>query len=130
MKKIIIMLSIFAVMLSFAAIDLWYTSTYYARALDYLMAADESIQANKEHLDNPETIRLCDEANEMWERGKRNLMMLVNHNVVRYVDEKFVGLLEQVRCNNKDDACVTVKVLISYIKDLREENYPLPRNII
>jgi len=124
------MLSLFAIVLGIAAVDLWYTHSFYSNTLELLQAADISIQVNKENLDNPETVRLCDEANTYWENGKKHLMMLVNHNVIRLVDEKFVGLLEQVRCNNKDDACVTVKVLISSIKDLREENIPIPRNII
>ena len=116
-------------MLSLAAVDIGYTTAFLSRTCESLNRAELSILIHQEHLNNPETVRLCGEANAQWEGGKKRLMMLMHHNVVRYVDEKFVSLLEQVRLNNADDACVTVKVLISYIKDLREENYPVPSNI-
>ena len=129
MKKLFLMLALFAIMLAAAAGDLWFTTAFLTETHENLECAKTSIEANEEHLDNPETIRLCEYANAEWEKGKKGLMMLMHHNVVRYMDEKFVSLLEQVRLNNKDDACVTVKVLISYVKDLREENYPLISNI-
>ena len=116
-------------MLGFAAVDLWYTTTFFEKTHRHLLAASASIEASEGSLDNPETLRLCEYANAEWEKGKNVLMMLVHHNVVRYMDEKFVSLLEQVRLGNRDDACVTVKVLISYVKDLKQENYPLLSNI-
>jgi len=128
-KKLITMLVIFAVMLVFAGVELWYTSNFYSKTHNNLVAANESIEVNKDKLDNPETIRLVDEANTQWEKGKRGLLMMANHHVIRYVDEKFVSLMEQVRCNNKDDASVTVKVLISFIKDLRADIRPKAGNI-
>jgi len=130
MKKVIVMMSIFALMLTFAALDMFYTTKFYSNSLENLYAADISVQANRKNLNNSETIALCQKANDDWESGKSVLMMLVNHNVVRYVDEKFVALLEQVHGNNEADATVSVKVLISYIKDLRDENYPRLRNIL
>lgn len=130
MKKLLMMLSLFAAMIGLAVAEVVFTTRTYTETHEYLVKANESIEANEDFLDNEETIRLCDEANAKWEKGKRPLMMLTNHNVIRYVDEKFVSLMEQVRCNNKDDACVTVKVLISYVKDLKEENYPLIKNIL
>ena len=130
MKKIILMLSIFAIMLTAGVLDVVYTTRFYSVTLINLEQANISVQANKNNLNNPETIALCQKTNYEWEKGKPILMMLVNHNVVRIVDEKFVSLLEQVEGNNKDDATVTVKVLISMIKDLKDENYPHLRNII
>ena len=130
MKKLFLMLALFTLMLCLAAADLWYTTAFLTDTHKNLEAARLSIEANEDNLDNPETVRLCEKANEGWEKGKKTLMMLMHHNVVRYMDEKFVSLLEQVRLNNKDDACVTVKVLISYVKDLREENYPIISNIL
>ncbi|MCL2798552.1 MAG: DUF4363 family protein, partial [Firmicutes bacterium] len=109
---------------------LWFTTAFLTDTHKNLENARVSIEANEDNLDNPETIRLCQKANDDWEKGKKTLMMLMHHNVVRYTDEKFVSLLEQIRLNNKDDACVTVKVLISYVKDLREENYPIISNIL
>ena len=129
MKKLFLMLALFTLMLVAAGGDLWYTTAFLSKTHDNLDAARVSIEANAGHLDNPETVRLCEKANAEWEKGKGVLMMLMHHNVVRYVDEKFVSLLEQVRLNNNDDASVTVKVLISYVKDLREENYPVLSNI-
>ena len=129
MKKLFLMLALFTIMLCAAAADLWFTTAFLTETHENLEAARISIHANEENLDNPETRRLCEKANADWEKGKKTLMMLMHHNVVRYVDEKFVSLFEQIRLNNKDDACVTVKVLISYVKDLREENYPLISNI-
>ena len=123
------MLALFVLMAGAMAADLWYTTSFLTATHENLLRADSSIAANEDNLDNPETVRLCQKANNEWEKGKKVLMMLMHHNVVRTVDEKFVSLLQQVRLNNKEDACVTIKTLISYIKDLREENYPLPANI-
>ena len=130
MKKIILMLSLFAAILTFAAVDLWYTTSFYTKTHDNLVVVSESININQDKLDNPETVFLTQKANDEWESGKRRLMMLVNHNVIRLVDEKFVSLLEQVKSDNYVDAVVTANVLISYVKDLREENYPYIRNIL
>lgn len=123
-------MSLFVLMLTLGALDVFYTTRFYSNTLDNLYKADISVQENRKNLNNSETIALCQKANDDWEKGKTRLMMLVNHNVVRYVDEKFVALLEQVNGNNEPDATVSVKVLISYIKDLRDENYPYLRNIL
>ncbi len=130
MKKLWMMVGLFAAVMTFAGLDIWYTTRQYDRTHECLLRANESIEAHEEALNNPETVQLCEEANAVWEKGKRPLTALTNHNVIRYIDEKFVSLLEQVRGNNKDDATVTVKVLISCVKDLRKENYPLWENIL
>ena len=130
MKKLLTMLVLFTVMLVFAGIDLCYTEAFYKSTHEDLTKAAVSIELNADCLDNAETVSLVVMANAGWEKGKKRLMMLVNHNLVRYVDEKFVSLIEQVRGNNKDDAGVTVKVLLSFIKDLKEENHLLLTNIL
>jgi ABC-type protease/lipase transport system fused ATPase/permease subunit len=124
------MFSLFAAMLLFSGLDVFYSVKAYDETRAVLIKANLSIEANEENLNNPETVSLVDEANRRWERNKKRLMMLTNHNVIRYTDEKFVALTEQVRGNNADDATVTVKILISYMKDLKDESFPLLRNII
>ena len=130
MKRNIIMLCIFGLVVGLAVVDVMFTTRFYNRTLDNLYAADISIEQNIENINNCQTVALANKANDDWEKGKRHLMMLVNHNVVRYVDEKFVSLLTQVESNNYIDAIVSSKTLISYIKDLKEENHPYLRNIL
>ena len=130
MKKVIIMLSLFAVIITFAGLDLWHTSRFYSKTIDNIAIAGDSIQANRDNINNAETMHLVNKANDEWEKGKRVMMMLVNHNVIRLVDEKFVSLIEQTRTNNYLDAIVTARVLRSYVADLKEENLPLLRNIL
>jgi len=119
-----------AVIFGFAALDLFYTTRHYTKAHDNLVVLSQSVEDNKDNLINPDTIYLAHKANDEWESGKTILMMLVNHNIIRSVDERFVSVLAQIESDNYIDATVTVKALISYIKDLREENYPLLRNIL
>jgi len=129
-RKLIAMCVMIALIAGFAALDLVFTTRFYTSAHNNLVAAEQSIRQNREMLANEETILLTHKANNDWEKGKKRLMMLVNHNVVRQVDEKFVSLIEQVESDNYIDAIVTVNVLNSQIKDLREENYPLLRNLL
>jgi len=130
MKKVILTLSLMAIILGFAGLDLWYTNRHYTKTHDNLVELSHSITEHSDNVANPNTIYLAKKTNDEWESGKKYLMMLVNHNVIRLVDEKMVSLLEQVESNNYLDATVSAKGLISYVKDLREENYPLLRNIL
>ena len=130
MKKIITMCVIVVLIAGFATIDLVFTTRFYSNTLDNLQVAALSIADNQKNLTNADTIAKIYKANDEWEKGKNRLTMLVNHNVVRQMDEKFVSLIAQIETNNYLDAMITVKALISQVKDLREENYPLLRNIL
>jgi len=129
-KKILLTLALMVIIFGLAGLDLWYTTKHYTKTYDNLVVLSQSIDNNKDNLANPCTIALAQKTNDEWEKGKHGLMMLVNHNVIRLVDEKFVSLLVQVKTDNYIDATVTANSLISYIKDLRQENYPLLRNIL
>ena len=130
MKRLLIMLGVFAVLVAFMVVDLYYTQTFYTATHKNLLAANESIEKDTENIDRTETIALTRLANDEWESGKKKLMMLVNHNIVRQVDERFVALIRQVETNNYIDATVTINTLMSLIKDLREENVPSIVNIL
>jgi hypothetical protein len=129
MKRLFLMLGLFALVAGFCIFDVVYTTRVYGETYEALRLANASIEAHAADLTHPETLELCEKAAADWEQNKRILSSITNHNIIRYIDEKFIALLEQVRRANVDDASVTVKVLMGYVEDLREESHPVWDNI-
>ena len=79
---------------------------------------------------NPQTEQLCDAMLKKWEKGKRALLMLQNHNTVRNLDDKLVSLAAVVGSDNYNDAVIFVQSAINYIDDVLLDSVPFLSNIL
>ncbi len=130
MKRLVVIMVLFFVMAGIAAGELVFTSKFYSAQYEKLVYLKECFDADPKNLDNEATESAFDDAYAHWEKGKRYVMMLGNHNTVKYVDEKYVSLRELIRLNQESDAYVALNVSINYVKDLKKDNYPLLPNLL
>lgn len=130
MKKVVVILVVFFVMLGAMIGELVYVNKFYNGIQADLEIIAESIEANEEHVQNPETIALCDNLVKKWEKGKRTLLMLQNHNTVRNFDDKIVSLAAVVKSDNYNDAVIFVYSAINYIDDVLLDSMPYLSNLL
>lgn len=130
MKKLVIILIVFAITAGFMVGEIVYVNKFYNSLQAELEVLSESIEENKDKLDNPQTIEMCENISAKWEKGKRTLLMLQNHNTVRNFDEKIVCLTEVVKSDNYNDAVIFVASAINYIDDVLLDSVPYLTNIL
>ncbi len=130
MKKLITILTVFAITLAAMISEIVYVNNFYSGLQSDLERVSESIINNEEHVDNPETVALCDEVAEKWEKGKKNLLLLQNHNTVRNFDDKIISLCAVVKTDNFNDAVIFVNSAINYIDDVLLDSIPYLSNIL
>ena len=117
-------------MMGFAAGELVYTTKFYNAQYEKLRYLKDCFDEDSKDLNRENVVRAYNDAFEHWEKGKRYIMMLGNHNYVKFVDEKYVSLSELIRLNQESDAYVALSVSINYIEDLKKDNYPLLPNLL
>lgn len=117
-------------MMGFAAGELVYTTKFYSAQYEKLTYLKECFDADPKNLDSEINKQAFDDAFGHWEKGKRYVMMLGNHNAVKFVDEKYVSLKELIRMNQESDAYVALTTSINYIEDLKKDNYPTLPNLL
>lgn len=130
MKKVIVILAVFAVMVGAMITELVYVNKFYNGIQADLEVIAESIEAHEEHVDAPETVELCGKLLNKWENGKRTLLMLQNHNTVRNLDEKIVSLEAVVKSDNYNDAVIFVQSAINFIDDILLDSMPYITNLL
>ncbi len=130
MKRLVVIMILFAVMMGFAAGELVYTTKFYNAQYEKLRYLKDCFDEDSKDLNRENVVRAYNDAFEHWEKGKRYIMMLGNHNYVKFVDEKYVSLSELIRLNQESDAYVALSVSINYIEDLKKDNYPLLPNLL
>ena len=130
MKKAVIILVVFAVMVSAMIVEIVYVNRFYNGIQKDLEVIAESIERNEEHVENDETIALCDAILEKWEKGKKVVLMLQNHNTVRNLDEKIVSLGAVVKSDNFNDAVIFVQSAINFIDDVLLDSMPYLSNLL
>lgn len=128
MKKLVIILVLFVLMSVGAVIDIKLTSGYYGKVSYNLEVINAVLIENSEKLDTDEIIGLVASESSEWKEKKFMMGMLVNHNIIRIIDDRFTTLEWQVRTNN-DESLVTIALLRNYIDDLKADNYPIIENI-
>lgn len=111
-----------------AVIDIKLTSGYYGKVSYNLEVINAVLIENSEKLDTDEIIGLVASESSEWKEKKFMMGMLVNHNIIRIIDDRFTTLEWQVRTNN-DESLVTIALLRNYIDDLKADNYPIIENI-
>lgn len=130
MKKVIVILAVFALMVGAMIGELVYVNNFYNSMQADLEVISKSIDENEEHVGNAETVGLCDELVEKWEKGKRVLLILQNHNTVRNFDDKILSLHAVVKSDNYNDAVIFVGSAINYIDDVLLDSVPYLSNIL
>lgn len=130
MKKVVIILVVFAVLVGGMIGEIVFVNRFYNGLQSDLEAIAESIEQNEEFLDNARTVEMCEDLLEKWEKGKDVLLMLQNHNTVRNLDEKIVGLAAVVGSDNYNDAVIFVRTAINYIDDVLLDSIPYLSNIL
>lgn len=129
MKKVVVILIVFALMLGAMIGEIVYVNKFYNELQADLEAVSVSIEANEEHVDNAQTGAMCDKLVKKWEKGKRTLLMLQNHNTVRNLDDKIISLQKVVKSDNYNDAVIFVHSAINYIDDVLLDSIPYLSNI-
>lgn len=130
MKKLIVILIVFAVLVGCITGEMIYENSLYNGLQKDLEKISKSIEANEEHVKNPETIDLCEKLTKKWENGKSVLLILQNHNTVRSLDDKIVSLEKVVKSDNYNDAVIFVSSAINYIDDILLDGIPFLSNIL
>ncbi len=130
MKKVIVILIVFFIMVGAMIGELVYVNKFYNGLQRDLEAIAENIDANSEHVENEQTIELCTALQDKWEGGKRVLLMLQNHNTVRNFDDRIVSLTAVVKSDNYNDAVIFVRSAINYIDDVLLDSVPFLSNIL
>ncbi|MDE6401147.1 MAG: DUF4363 family protein, partial [Clostridiales bacterium] len=86
MKKVIVILVVFLLMIGAMIGEITYVNKFYNGLQSDLEEIAASVELNEEHVKNPQTEALCEKLLKKWEKGKRTLLMLQNHNTVRNLD--------------------------------------------
>ena len=130
MKKVVVILVVFALMVGAMIGEIVYVNKFYNGMQRDLEIISESIEECEEHVDNEVTVGLCEKLVKKWEKGKKTLLMLQNHNTVRNFDDKIVSLLSVVKSDNYNDAVIFVNSAINYIDDVLLDSIPYLSNVL
>lgn len=130
MKKLIVILSVFAVMVVAMICEIVYSNKFYNDLQADLEVIEKNIELNSDNVANPQTIELCEKLANKWEKGKNFMLMIQNHNTVRNMDDKIISLLAVVRSDNYNDAVIFVNSAINYIDDILLDSIPYLSNIL
>ncbi|MCH5351564.1 MAG: DUF4363 family protein [Clostridiales bacterium] len=130
MKKLIVIVSVFAVLLAAMICEMVFVNDYYSKLQSDLETVKKSIDLHEENVDNETTIALCEDVAKKWEEGKNWLLLIQNHNTVRNFDDKIVSLVEVVKSGNYNDAVIFINSAINYIDDVLLDSMPFATNIL
>lgn len=130
MKKVVIILIVFFLMIGCMVGEIVYVNKFYNSVQADLEVISKSIDRNEERVDNLETNTLCENLLKKWEKGKKYLLTIQNHNTVRNFDDKIVSLAAVVKSDNYNDAVIFVRSAINYIDDILLDSIPYLSNIL
>lgn len=130
MKRLLLILAIFAAMAALCVVEIIYTSKFYSNEIELLNKVEIEFNIDPENISRKESAEAFDAAFKEWEKNKNRLMMLANHNTVKFVDEKIISLKELIRMNQQYDAYVALKTAIGYLEDLQSESLPKLANLL
>lgn len=130
MKKLVIILGFFAVMMGFAVWEIVTTTKFYKETVSLLGELEDSFAIYEETLDDPQNLNVLEKLENHW-FGKRNIVLMFgNHTVVRNADERITALGEFTRRNELSDAMVSLRQAQRYITDLMHDVYPNIGNLL
>lgn len=125
-----VILVVFAVMVAAMVCEITYVNKFYNSLQVELEQIAVSIENNEEKVDNAETVELCEKLTRKWEKGKRLLLTIQNHNTVRNLDDKIISLKAVVQSDNYNDAVIFVYSAINYIDDVLLDSIPYLSNLL
>ena len=108
-KKVVTILIVFALMVGAMIGEIVYVNKFY-----------NSVQADLQVI--------AERLEQKWEKGKKFLLTLQNHNTVRNFDDKIVSLSAVVKSDNYNDAVIFVRSAINYIDDVLLDSIPYITN--
>ena len=130
MKKLLIILGFFVVMMRFAIWEIVDTTSFYKETISLLGELEESFETYSEQADAPETLETLEKLEKHWNDGRNLVLMFGNHTVVRNADERMTALGEFTRQNERSDAMVSLRQAQRYIDDLMRDVYPSVTNLL
>lgn len=130
MKKVVVILIVFALMIGGMAGEIVFVNKFYNGLQSDLQRVAKSIELNDDNVNNAETVALCSALVKKWEKGKRTLLTIQNHNTVRNLDDKIVSLSYVVKSDNYNDAVIFVNSAINYIDDVLLDSMPYLSNLL
>lgn len=141
MKKLIIALAVFLVMIGAAVFEIVYTTNTFDRLSQlseetnrrFVVCADIKRQQDKEGQSAASEAALTTaegQANESleavqtyWAKNRTLALVLGNHTIVKSVEEKLTSLQQQTQIQAWEDASVLSAVLKAYFDDLKDDNH-------
>lgn len=129
MKKLFVILALFAVVIGLAVWEIVATTKFYDTTLNILDELEESFLTN-EQLDSDENLAVLNRLESHWQKGRKLVLVFGNHTVVRNADERVTALGEFTRQNERSDATVSLKQAQRYITDLKQDVYPNLSNLL
>jgi len=130
MKRAIIIISLFAVMIGFSIGELVIHRHIYSRIHDDLLIVNTQMDEGKENLAESNAMQTMENTLEYWNSRKRFLSSVSNSNIIRFVDEHLTRLHGHLNQNMYDFARVQLAVTTAYLEDLIQELNPVPGNIL
>lgn len=129
MKRLFIILGIFAAMIGFAVWETVATSKFYRETLDLLHEVEESFAVYEEALDDPANLQVLEKAERKWKSGRRLMLSFGNHSTIRNIDERIVSMGAYARENEYADALSNLKLAQQFIDELQKDAYPNLTNL-
>lgn len=129
MKKLIVILIVFALMAVAMTAEIVFVDKYYSSLQTELEEIADEIELNKEHIATDRLIDLCEKTTDRWEKRKKWLLMLQNHNTVRGMDDKLISLTSVVKSDNYNDAVIFANSAINYVDDILLDSIPYLSNL-
>ncbi len=124
MKKLVIILAFFAVMMGFAIWEIVATTDFYENTVNILNEVEERFAEHPDALDGEECMATVRKLESHWNGGRNLVLMFGNHTVVRNADERITALCEFARLNEHSDAMVSLMQAKRYISDLKQDVVP------
>ena len=128
-KRLFVILGIFAAMIGFAVWETVATSKFYRDTLAILDEVEESFTVYENALDAPDNLRVVEKAERKWNSGRRLMLSFGNHSTVRNIDERIVSMGTYARENEYADALANLKLAQKFIDELARDAYPNLTNL-
>ncbi len=130
MKRLWIILAVFAVMMGIATYEAVATRKFYGEMLQNLDALEASFAAHEDSLDDPENLAVLERVEKKWLGSKRLTLTFGNHTAIRNVDERIVSLGSYTRQNEYADAINCLKLAKQFITELKDDALPGLTNLV
>ena len=128
-KKLLIILGFFAVMMGFAVWEIVATTSFYKETLRLIDDVDACFETYEE-VDAPRSLEALGALERHWDKGHTLIMMFGNHTIVRNADERITALGAYTRLGERSDAVASLRQARHYIGDMMRDVYPQWTNLL